>query len=73
MPYPFVFYVFDIFVLIFVRISEKPNFDGHNMWPVLTGEKYNEYNEILLNIDQLRNISALRKGEWKIISGKETS
>lgn len=43
--------------------------DGHNMWPVLKGEKSTEYDEIILNIDQMRNMFALRKGDWKIISG----
>lgn len=40
------------------------------MWPVLKGEKDSEYNEVVLNIDILRNMSALRKGDWKVISGK---
>lgn len=39
------------------------------MWPVLKGEKSAEYDEIILNIDQMRNMFALRKGNWKIISG----
>lgn len=43
--------------------------DGHNMWPVLKGEKQSEYDEIVISIDPLRNISALKKGNWKIISG----
>lgn len=46
-------------------------FDGHNVWPLLNGERNTtDYDEIILNIDQLRNVSALRKGDWKVISGK---
>lgn len=40
------------------------------MWPVLKGEKQSEYDEIVISIDQVRNISALKKGDWKIISGE---
>lgn len=40
------------------------------MWPVLKGEKQSEYDEIVISIDQVRNISALKKGDWKIISGR---
>ncbi len=39
------------------------------MWPILRGEKSHEYDEIVLNIDEIRNMSALRKGDWKIIAG----
>lgn len=43
--------------------------DGYDMWPTLQGKSGPQYDEIILNIDQIRNISALRKGDWKIISG----
>ncbi|XP_065206161.1 arylsulfatase B-like isoform X2 [Planococcus citri] len=40
--------------------------DGHNMWPILKGEKNFEYDELI--IQRGNNTSALRKNNWKIIS-----
>lgn len=53
-----------------MSISGSLNLDGHNMWPVLKGEKDSEYDELLLNKDPLRAISALRKGDWKVVQGE---
>ncbi len=41
------------------------------MWPVLKEEEHNVYDEQILNIDVIRNMSALRKGDWKIIGGNK--
>lgn len=50
--------------------SANLTFDGHDMWPILKGEKKPDHDEIVLNIDVLRNMSALRKGDWKVIEGR---
>lgn len=50
-------------------VSENLSFDGHNMWPVLKEEEKSMYDEILVNIDEIQNVTALRKGDWKIITG----
>lgn len=42
------------------------------MWPVLKGDKQSEYDEIILQRDEVRDISALRKQNWKLIQGKWT-
>ncbi|KAK7601300.1 hypothetical protein V9T40_008741 [Parthenolecanium corni] len=50
--------------------TKNLSFDGHNMWPVLKEEEKSMYDEILVNIDEIQNVTALRKGDWKIITGE---
>ncbi|XP_065206165.1 arylsulfatase B-like [Planococcus citri] len=43
--------------------------DGRNMWPVLKGDKDSEYDELIIQRDLVRGISALRKNNWKVVKG----
>ncbi|XP_014674868.1 PREDICTED: arylsulfatase B-like isoform X2 [Priapulus caudatus] len=43
--------------------------DGISMWPALSGGGASPRNEILHNIDDVRHIAALRRGDWKIRIG----
>lgn len=43
--------------------------DGRNMWPVLKGEKPSEYDELLLQKDQIYGVGALRNKNWKVVHG----
>jgi hypothetical protein len=37
----------------------------------LISESPPTYDELLLNIDNLRNIAAIRKGDWKLVQGRQ--
>lgn len=39
----------------------------------IISETASAYDELLLNIDNLRGIAALRKGDWKLIKGEKIS
>jgi hypothetical protein len=39
----------------------------------IISEPASAYDELLLNIDNLRGIAALRKGDWKLIKGEKIS
>jgi hypothetical protein len=39
----------------------------------IISETASAYDELLLNIDNLRGIAALRKGDWKLIKGEKNS
>ncbi|XP_065216697.1 arylsulfatase B-like isoform X2 [Planococcus citri] len=52
------------------NITLPEELTGRNMWPVLRGDKDNEYDELIIQRDLVRNISALRKDNWKVIKGK---
>ncbi|XP_065345830.1 arylsulfatase B-like [Cloeon dipterum] len=43
--------------------------DGKNIWPALNNSSRDTYDQILVQIDDLRNISAVRKGRYKLLSG----
>ncbi|KAL6264453.1 hypothetical protein P5V15_004562 [Pogonomyrmex californicus] len=48
-----------------INISE---IDGRNMWPALMSDRLNPRREILINIDDISNYSAIRHGNFKYIS-----
>ncbi|XP_059482457.1 arylsulfatase B-like [Neocloeon triangulifer] len=46
-----------------------PGIDGKNIWPALHNSKQKTYDEILIQIDDARNISAIRYKNYKYLSG----
>ncbi|XP_039310041.1 arylsulfatase B [Solenopsis invicta] len=57
-----------------VGISEQniPKIDGRNMWPTLVSDKHSPRHEVLINIDDIDNYFAIRRGNFKYVNG-ETS
>ena len=49
--------------------SNLPSLDGLNMWPSLSEDLESPRNLMLHNIDESRNIAALRIGDWKLVKG----
>lgn len=49
--------------------EELGTIDGQNMWDVLNSGSPSPKTEILHNIDDVRNVSALRSGDFKIVLG----
>nr|CAD7439586.1 unnamed protein product [Timema bartmani] len=43
--------------------------DGQNMWPTITQNETQPYDDLLLQIDNIRQFAALRSGDWKLIKG----
>ncbi|KAF4518666.1 hypothetical protein B566_EDAN002700 [Ephemera danica] len=43
--------------------------DGIDLWPALNDPQLGTRENLLINIDDIRNIYALRMGDWKIIKG----
>ncbi|CAG2069131.1 unnamed protein product, partial [Timema podura] len=44
--------------------------DGQNMWPTITQNETQPYDDLLLQIDNIRQFAALRSGDWKLIKGE---
>ncbi|XP_043483335.1 arylsulfatase B-like isoform X2 [Leptopilina heterotoma] len=43
--------------------------DGHDLWSTLVTEKNNPRSEILINIDEIANYAAIRRGDFKYVIG----
>ncbi|KAJ9601168.1 hypothetical protein L9F63_000688, partial [Diploptera punctata] len=56
-------------LLYAVNSTFPHNLDGINVWPSITTDAPAPYHQLLLNIDNTRNISAVRKGQWKLVRG----
>ncbi|XP_023720420.1 arylsulfatase B-like isoform X1 [Cryptotermes secundus] len=53
-----------------VNATVPSHLDGQDVWTnILTGSPP-PYDELLLNIDNQRDIAALRKGDWKLVKGR---
>ena len=52
------------------NISVPPHLDGVNMWPSIALDALAPYDQLLINLDNDRNVSAVRKGPWKLVRGK---
>ena len=50
-------------------MSDLPFMDGMDMWTSLSEDQASPRNLMLHNIDETRNIAALRVGEWKLVKG----
>ena len=46
-----------------------PIIDGVDLWSSLSNDLESPRNAMLHNIDESRNIAALRVGDWKMVSG----
>lgn len=45
-----------------------PSLDGVDLWPLFTGKKSGDPHEMLFWRMKARNIWAVRKGDWKLVS-----
>ena len=52
-------------------MSDLPIIDGVDLWPSLSNDQESPRNSMLHNIDESRNISALRVGDWKMVKGSK--
>lgn len=50
-------------------VSELRNIDGINMWKALSENEPSLRMEVLHNIDPIEDYAALRRGEWKYVTG----
>ncbi|GFR04766.1 arylsulfatase J [Trichonephila clavata] len=50
-------------------VSSLGKLDGYNMWDTLSLKKPSPRSEVLLNIDPINRVSALRVGNFKLIQG----
>ncbi|KZC11351.1 Arylsulfatase B [Dufourea novaeangliae] len=46
------------------------NIDGHDLWPTLVLDKLSSRPEIVINIDDLDNYAAVRRGDFKYVIGQ---
>lgn len=51
------------------NIADLGSLDGYNMWETLSNNAPSPRTEVLLNIDPINKVSALRVGNFKIIQG----
>ena len=59
-----------LYLLIGGKVSDLPNIDGVDLWSSLSNDQDSPRNLMLHNIDESRNIAALRVGDWKMVKGK---
>lgn len=53
-----------------IKSKVKPRgLDGKNIWPALNNPSMKTYSEVLLQIDDDRNISAIRENDFKFLLG----
>ena len=50
-------------------MSNLPQMDGIDMWKAVSTDSGSPRNLMLHNIDESRNIAALRVGDWKMVKG----
>jgi len=54
-----------------IKSKAKPKgIDGQNIWPALNKPSQKTYSKILLQIDDIRNISAIRENDFKLLIGR---
>jgi arylsulfatase A-like enzyme len=54
-----------------IKSKAKPKgIDGQNIWPALNKPSQKTYSKILLQIDDIRNISAIREDDFKLLIGR---
>ncbi|XP_076664644.1 arylsulfatase I isoform X2 [Andrena cerasifolii] len=46
------------------------NIDGFDLWPALVADKISSRSEIVINIDDLDNYAAIRRGDFKYVIGQ---
>lgn len=44
--------------------------DGFDLWPALVSDKISSRSEILINIDDISNYAAIRRGDFKYVIGQ---
>ena len=52
------------------KVSDLPIIDGVDLWSSLSNDQDSPRSLMLHNIDESRNIAALRVGDWKMVKGK---
>ena len=45
------------------------NIDGMDLWSTIVSEKNNPRSEVLINIDEIENYAAIRRGDFKYVIG----
>ncbi|CAD1476220.1 unnamed protein product, partial [Heterotrigona itama] len=53
-----------------VNKKQLGNIDGFDLWPALVSDKISPRSEIVINIDDLSNYAAIRRGDFKYIIGQ---
>ncbi|KAK1124469.1 hypothetical protein K0M31_006820 [Melipona bicolor] len=53
-----------------VNRKQLGNIDGFDLWPVLVSDRISPRSEIVINIDDLSNYAAIRRGDFKYIIGR---
>lgn len=43
--------------------------DGVDQWDALVNDKQSRRDKALLYVDEVRNVTAVRSGQWKLVSG----
>lgn len=46
------------------------NIDGFDLWPALVSDKISPRSDVVLNIDDISNYSAIRRGDFKYVIGE---
>ena len=52
------------------KVSDLPIIDGVDLWSSLSDDQDSPRSLMLHNIDESRNIAALRVGDWKMVKGE---
>lgn len=50
-------------------VSDLGNIDGINMWSALSSGKQSPRSEVLINVDDIENYAAIRRGDFKYVIG----
>lgn len=54
-------------------MNQLAEIDGKNMWPMISEDAETPRKELVYNIDEIYNYAAVRKGDWKYITGTPTT